>query len=74
MLWGIQTFKSRPVELLDPVKKPEEEEDDEEDVEVELDDKVDDELLENNEENHLVFDVKLVPEVLEVVEHIVWLF
>ena len=70
MLCGIQTFQSRPVELLGPVKKPEEEEVDEEEVtEVELDDEVD-VLLENDEENHPVFDVELVP---EVVEHVVWL-
>jgi len=39
MLCGIQTFQSRPVEELDPVKKPEEEEEEdgnaEEDEEVE---------------------------------------
>ena len=70
MLCGIQTFQSRPVELLGPVKKPEEEEVDEEEVtEVELDDEVD-VLLENDEENHPVFDVELVT---EVVEHVVWL-
>ena len=75
MLCGIQTFQSRPVELLDPVKKPEEEEEDAEVwevAEVELDDEVDDVLLENDdEENHPVFDVELVP---EVVEQVVWLF
>ena len=72
MLCGIQTFQSRPVELLGPVKKPEEEEVDEEEVtEVELDDEVD-VLLENDEENHPVFDVELVPEVVEHV--VVWLF
>ena len=72
MLCGIQTFQSRPVELLGPVKKPEEEEvevDEEEVDEDELDDEVD-VLLENDEENHPVFDVELVP---EVVEHVVWL-
>lgn len=71
MLCGIQTFQSRPVELLDPVKKPEEEEEDAEVwevAEVELDDEVDDVLLENDdEENHPVFDVELVPEVVEQV-------
>ena len=72
MLWGIQTFQSRPVELLDPVKKPEEEEEkDDADAEVELDDEVEEVLLENDDENHPEFDVELAPEILEVV---VWLF
>ena len=69
MLCGIQTFQSLPVELLDPVKKPEEEDAEVWEVaEVELDDEVDDVLLENDdEENHPVFDVELVPEVVEQV-------
>ena len=76
MLCGIQTFQSRPVELLGPVKKPEEEEEEVEEEEEEVDEvKLDDEvdvLLENDEENHPVFDVELVPEVVEHV--VVWLF
>ena len=77
MLWGIQTFQSRPVELLDPVKNPEEEEEEEEDwevAEVELDDEVEEVLLENDDENHPVFDDELAPVMLEVVEQVVWLF
>ena len=74
MLCGIQTFQSRPVELLDPVKNPVEEEEDWEVAEVELDDEVEEVLLENDDENHPVFDDELDPEMLEVVEHVVWLF
>ena len=77
MLCGIQTFQSRPVEELDPVKKPEEEEDGdgdgEEDEEVELDDDVD-VLLENDEENHPEFVVELAPDIVEAVDIVVWFF
>ena len=75
MLCGIQTFQSRPVEELDPVKKPEEEEDGncEEDEEVELDDDVD-VLLENVEANHPEFVVELAPDIVEAVDIVVWFF
>lgn len=78
MLCGIQTFQSRPVEELDPVKKPEEEEDgngeeDEEVEELELDDDVD-VLLENDEENHPEFVVELAPDIVEAVDIVVWFF
>ena len=61
MLWGIQTFQSRPVE------NPEEEEEDWEVAEGELDAEADDVLLKNHEENPPKFDGELAPEVLEVV-------
>ena len=78
MLCGIQTFQSRPVEELDPVKNPEEEEDgnaeeDEEVEEVELDDDVD-VLFENEEENHPEFVVELAPDIVEAVDIVVWFF
>ena len=57
MLWGIQTFRSRPVE------NPEEEEEDWEVAEGELDDEADDVLLKNHEENHPVFDGEVLEEV-----------
>ena len=75
MLCGIQTFQSRPVELLDPVKKPEDVDWFIDDCNVEVEEVVEleadvDELLENVDENHPVFvDVLLGP-----VELVVWLF
>ena len=78
MLCGIQTFQSRPVEELDPVKKPEEDEEengeeDEEGEEVELDDEVE-VLFEKDEENHPEFVVELAPDIVEAVDIVVWFF
>ena len=64
MLCGIHTFQSLPVELLDPVKNPDDEED-EEDVDEEDDVDV---LFENVEENHPVFVVVLAPAIVEAVD------
>ena len=64
MLCGIHTFQSLPVELLDPVKNPDDEED-EEDVDEEDDVDV---LFENAEENHPVFVVVLAPASVEAVD------
>ena len=64
MLCGIHTFQSLPVELLDPVKNPDDEED-EEDVDEEDDVDV---SFENDEENHPVFVVVLAPAIVEAVD------
>ena len=64
MLCGIHTFQSLPVELLDPVKNPDDEED-EEDVDEEDDVDV---LFENVEENHPVLVVVLAPDIVEAVD------
>ena len=79
MLCGIQTFQSRPVELLDPVKKPEDVDWFIDDCNVEVEEVVEleadvDELLENVDENHPVFVEVLGPDMLEAVELVVWLF
>ena len=65
MLCGIQTFQSLPVELLDPVKNPDDV--DEEDVDEEDDEDVD-VLFENVEENQPVFVVELAPAIVEAVD------
>jgi len=70
MLCGIHTFQSLPVELLDPVKNPDDEEDEEEEDE---EDDVD-VLFEKDEENHPVFPVELAPAIVDAVDIEVWFF
>ena len=69
MLCGIQTFQSLPVELLDPVKNPDDDDDDEDDVDEDVD-----VLFENVEENQPVFVVELAPAIVEAVDIEVWFF
>jgi len=72
MLCGIHTFQSLPVELLDPVKNPDDVDDEEEEEEEDVEDEDDvDVLLEKDEENHPVFPVVLAP---AMVEAVVWFF
>ena len=73
MLCGIHTFQSLPVELLDPVKNPDDEEEEEEEDEEDEEDDVD-VSFENDEENHPVFVVVLAPAIVEAVDIEVWFF
>ena len=75
MLCGIHTFQSLPVELLDPVKNPDDVDDEEEEEEEDEDDEDDvDVLFENDDENHPVFPVVLAPAIVDAVDIEVWFF